>query len=135
MRAYLGFGTSECVIAEIREEGRTDVGSTRNDVERGSDTEIVGFCISASHERDGYIITMDVLEPYRRHGIASALLGETEKRLAAKGVRRVALETAVDNQAGVAFWKRRGYRTRRIRKGYYPGGRDAYAMTKILALR
>lgn len=131
MRAYLGFGTSECVVAEIRDNGMLSRDASGNDA-RDSNAAIVGFCISASHEKEGYIITMDVLEQYRRHGIASALIGDIEKRLAAKGARRIALETAVDNQAGVAFWKRHGYRTRRIRKGYYPGGGDAFAMTKTL---
>lgn len=135
LRAYLGFGTSECVVAELANNGESNRDRDQADVNRDSDMTIVGFCISASNLKEGYIITMDVLGEYRRRGIATALLDETEKRLAAKGVRRVSLETAIDNQAGVAFWKRHGYRTRRIRKGYYPGGRDAYAMTKTLADR
>jgi [ribosomal protein S18]-alanine N-acetyltransferase len=132
MRAYLGFGGSECVVAEIENE---DASGARlpEESEPPANSQIGGFCISAHRGKDGYIVTMDVLEEYRRRGIATALLDEIEKRLAEQGVRRVALETATDNHVGVAFWQRHGYRTRGIRKGYYPGGRDAYAMTKTLA--
>jgi ribosomal protein S18 acetylase RimI-like enzyme len=50
-------------------------------------------------------------------------------------VREVGLETATDNESVVAFWQKHGYRTRGVRKRYYPGGRDAYAMTKTLLVR
>lgn len=131
MRAYLGFGGSECLLAEIVEGGEP----ARKTASRGANdasATIAGFCIGAHRGLEGYIVTMDVLEPYRRRGIATTLLSEMEALLARKGVRRISLETATDNEAGVAFWKRHGYRTRRIRKGYYPGGRDAFAMTKTI---
>jgi [ribosomal protein S18]-alanine N-acetyltransferase len=46
----------------------------------------------------------------------------------------VRLETATDNDSAVAFWQKHGYRKRGVRKNYYPNGRDAFAMTKTLAL-
>jgi len=130
MRAYLGFGGSECVVAQI--ESDPGDGSSESGETNPPNSGIVGFCICAHRGKDGYIVTMDVLEEYRRRGIATALLNEIEKRLRDQGIQRVALETATDNRAGVAFWQRHGYRTRGIRKGYYPGGGDAYAMTKTL---
>lgn len=131
MRAYLGFGGSECLLAEATEDATP---SLKRDT-RGADdarSTIVGFCIGAHRGLEGYIVTMDVLEPYRRQGIARTLLTEMEALLARDGVRRISLETATDNEAGIAFWKRHGYRTRGIRKGYYPGGRDAFAMMKTI---
>jgi len=115
MRAYLQFPSAECVLAE-------------------TSREIVGFCISARQRARGYIVTIDVLEKYRKSGIGSALLCEVERRLAANGVREVGLETATDNESAIAFWKKHGYRIRGVEKRYYPGGRDAFAMTKILPL-
>jgi ribosomal protein S18 acetylase RimI-like enzyme len=115
MRAYLALAGAECVVAEV-----------------DAPKNIAGFCISARRNKDGYIVTMDVLEQFRRLGIATALLAEIEKRLAENGVLRIGLETATDNQAGVAFWQKHGYRTRGVRKGYYPGRRDAHAMAKNL---
>ncbi|MGH9686093.1 MAG: GNAT family N-acetyltransferase, partial [Candidatus Acidiferrales bacterium] len=81
----------------------------------------------------GYIITMDVLSNYRRHGIGSMLLIEAERRLISAGVRQVGLETATNNSPAIAFWQKHGYRKSGVRKNYYPGGRDAYTMAKRLA--
>jgi ribosomal protein S18 acetylase RimI-like enzyme len=133
MRAYLGFGGSECIVAEIRPDQTGNRVSEKGETNQPS-AEIAGFCIGAYRGKEGYIVTMDVLAEYRRRGIASELLADIERRLAGRGVRRIALETATDNQAGVAFWQRHGYRTRGIRKGYYPNGRDAYAMTKTIRI-
>jgi [ribosomal protein S18]-alanine N-acetyltransferase len=114
MRAYLQFPGAECVLAE-------------------TPREIAGFCISARQRTRGYIVTIDVLEQYRKSGIGSALLREVERRLASNGVREVGLETATDNESAIAFWNKHGYRTLGVERGYYPGGRDAFAMTKVLA--
>jgi ribosomal-protein-alanine N-acetyltransferase len=111
LRNYLRFPGADCVVAE----------------EAGG---IAGFCISAHHEAEGYIVTIDVLEAHRRSGTGTALLNEVERRLAENGVRQIRLETATDNRAAVAFWKKHGYRTRGVLSGYYPGGRDAFTMTK-----
>jgi ribosomal protein S18 acetylase RimI-like enzyme len=132
MRAYLGLVGAECVVAEVSEDGAS-VQKRKRAQSGATPKKIAGFCISAWRDTEGYIVTMDVLEQYRRLGIATALLAEIEKRLAANGVLRVGLETATDNQAGVAFWQKHGYRTRGVRKGYYPGRRDAHAMTKNIA--
>jgi ribosomal protein S18 acetylase RimI-like enzyme len=64
--------------------------------------------------------------------VGTALLAEVERRLAAHGVEEIGLETATDNDSAIAFWQRHGYRTRGVLKGYYPGGRDAFSMTKVL---
>ncbi|MGA8409207.1 MAG: N-acetyltransferase [Candidatus Acidiferrales bacterium] len=113
LRAYLRFRGSECVVAE-------------------ADGAIAGFCISARQGERGYIVTIDVLPQFRRAHVGTALLEEIERRLAVNGVREVALETATDNESAVAFWKKHGYRSRGIREGYYPNGRDAFSMVKAL---
>jgi ribosomal protein S18 acetylase RimI-like enzyme len=115
LRAYLRFSGSDCLIAEA--EGK-----------------IAGFCISARRDESGYIVTIDVLPQFRRHHVGSILLAEIERHLATNGVREVALETATANDSAVAFWTKHGYRNRGIKKDYYPGGRDAFAMTKTLPL-
>jgi ribosomal-protein-alanine N-acetyltransferase len=113
-RNYLRFPGAECVIAE----------------ENG---EVVGFCLTSHQQARGYIITIDVLAEFRRRGVGTALLAEVERRLAGRGVKEIGLETATDNESAIAFWQKHGYRTRGVSKGYYPGGRDAYAMIKAIA--
>jgi len=114
LRAYLRFPNADCLIAVMR-------------------SKPVGFCLTAHREKRGHIITIDVLEAYRRHKIGSRLLEAVESRLAESGVNEVILETATENHSAIAFWEKHGYRTRGIWKGYYPGGRDAYAMIKSIA--
>jgi ribosomal protein S18 acetylase RimI-like enzyme len=122
LRNYLRFPSADCVVAEAEVVGKTK-SKTRK-------SEIAGFCVTAHEDDWGYIITIDVLEAYRRHGLGKLLLGEAERRLAANGARAIALDTAVNNTVAIAFWQNHGYRIRGTRRNYYPGGIDAYAMAK-----
>jgi ribosomal protein S18 acetylase RimI-like enzyme len=132
LRAYLRFSGSDCLIAEA-EAAVESTGAESADA-RAPKKKIAGFCISARRDEGGYIVTIDVLPEFRRHAVGSLLLAKIERRLASNGVREVALETATDNDSAVAFWTKHGYRNRGIKKDYYPGGRDAFAMTKTLPL-
>jgi ribosomal-protein-alanine acetyltransferase len=114
LRNYLRFPGADCVVAQ-------------------NGKKMAGFIITANARGWGYIVTIDVLEAYRRHGVGTLLLEEAERRLAKDGVSEVSLETATDNASAIAFWKKHGYRKRGVRRGYYPGGRDAFSMSKSLA--
>ncbi len=114
LRAYLRFQGADCVVAM---EGAKQI----------------GFCLTAHRDGQGYIVTIDVLESHRGKHVGSMLLEESERRLAVSGVKAIALETAVDTESVVAFWLKHGYLKRGLKKGYYPGGRDAFAMVKRLA--
>jgi [ribosomal protein S18]-alanine N-acetyltransferase len=113
LRNYLRFPGADCIVAQ-------------------SGKKIVGFVVTAHEDRWGYIVTIDVLESYRRHGVGTMLLDATEEKLRSTGVRVIGLETATDNSSAIAFWVKHGYRKRSVRKDYYPGGRDAFSMTKSL---
>jgi [ribosomal protein S18]-alanine N-acetyltransferase len=118
MLQYLRFPGAECVVAEASREN--------------SPPAMIGFCLTAHKDSWGYVVTMDVLNEYRRHGAGSMLLTEAERRLVAAGVRQIGLETATDNVPAIAFWQKHGYGKSGVRKNYYPGGRDAYTMAKRL---
>jgi ribosomal protein S18 acetylase RimI-like enzyme len=96
-------------------------------------TRITGFILTEENPPLAHIITLDVAETHRRQGVGSALLAESEKNLALRGVRSILLETAIDNDSAVAFWKRHGYRIEAVLKRYYLRRLDAYEMRKILA--
>ena len=125
LRQYMRFPGVECVVAEAKAEGKVAAKAQ-------TETKLVGFCLAASEDALGYIITMDVLAAYRRHGVASALLNSVEQNLLARHVSEVWLETATDNDAAIAFWQRHGYRKQGVRKDYYANGRDAHTMRKSL---
>ena len=111
LRNYLRFPGADCVVAE-------------------AGCQPGGFILTARQDRWGYIVTIDVLKAYRRHGLGTLLLQEAERKLAASGVNEVTLETAINNASAIAFWKKHGYRTRGTIRGYYPGGVDAFSMLK-----
>jgi [ribosomal protein S18]-alanine N-acetyltransferase len=96
------------------------------------DSRIAGFLLTEAHPPLAHIITLDVAGPYRRRGVGSLLLGESERNLAFRSVRTILLETAIDNTTAIAFWQRHGYRIEATLKRYYLGRLDAYEMRKIL---
>jgi len=118
---YLGLRGADCLIAEIP----GSAGARRK--------QIAGFIISARQKLHGHIVTIDVLEGHRRAGVGTFLLRHAEARLRKRGAREVWLETATDNEAAIAFWEKHGYRTRGRLRNYYPGGLDAFSMSKPLA--
>jgi ribosomal-protein-alanine N-acetyltransferase len=97
------------------------------------DAHIAGFILTEENPPLAHIITLDVAEKFRRQGVGSALLVESETNLARRGVRHLLLETAANNETAVAFWQRHGYRIEATLKRYYLGRLDAYEMRKILA--
>jgi ribosomal-protein-alanine N-acetyltransferase len=100
----------------------------------GKDAAAAGFIIGASAGLEAHIITLDVVEAFRRQKIGSALLQSLEDFFALSGVRQVELETATQNAAGVAFWQGHGYRKTGVLRGYYLGRLDAWKMRKTLAV-
>jgi ribosomal-protein-alanine N-acetyltransferase len=131
LRAYLNYPGAECVIAEAPAARRKTKARAKT---KGTPvSKIVGFCVIAVQGGYAYIITIDVLEGWRRKGAGHALLVESEKRAAAGDVREIRLDTATDNASAIAFWEKHGYRKLGVRSRYYPNGRDAFAMIKSLA--
>lgn len=109
-------------------------------VETGSSADkIAGFIVGhagVSHAGTaGHIITIDVVAEARRSGVGSLLLRAAEDRLRAAGCRFVGLETAVDNLAALAFYKRHGYVVVRTWPRYYSNGVDALVLKKQLEAR
>lgn len=94
---------------------------------------LAGFVMARVARRGpAHIITIDVLERFRRSGLGTQLMDETHRRLTASGARRVRLETAVDNAPAIAFYEKLGYSMGRRLKGYYLGKTDAWEMVKEL---
>ena len=114
LRYFLSLRAADCLVAMV-------------------DAQIAGFILTEENPPLAHVITLDVAETFRRRRVGSTLLAESERNLALRGARTVLLETAIDNDVGVAFWKRHGYGIAATLKRYYLGRLDAYEMRKILS--
>lgn len=95
--------------------------------------QVVGFIVAEASRRGlGHIITIDVLPGARRCGVGSRLLTAAEQRLRTAQCSLVFLETAVDNGAAFAFYKRHGYFLVKTTPRYYSNGVDAFVLRKDL---
>ena len=97
------------------------------------DGGILGFIVAESRRKSGHIITIDVIAKARRTGVGSVLLQAAEEKLSRSGAATVALETPVNNEAAIRFYKEKGYFVEKTVAGYYSGQLDALVMAKELA--
>jgi [ribosomal protein S18]-alanine N-acetyltransferase len=130
----------EAAVRELAEPAATGSGglSSRSEAREGPNQQpipehILGFLVAeASSKGFGHIITIDVRQHARRFGVGSALMQTTEERLRSLSCSRIYLETAVDNIAALAFYRRRGYELIKTRPRYYSNGVDAFVLRKVL---
>jgi ribosomal protein S18 acetylase RimI-like enzyme len=96
--------------------------------------KIVGFVVvDQDRQGQGHVITIDVLPEARRSGLGSRLMAAAEERLRTRGCSVVFLETAVDNTAALAFYKRHGYTLIHTIPRYYLDSIDALVLAKNLS--
>jgi ribosomal protein S18 acetylase RimI-like enzyme len=89
---------------------------------------------SAADEAE--VVDIVVTPDGRRQGIARALLSRLRCELGARGIGRLFLEVAVDNEAALALYKAEGFTAVATRRGYYArtGGAPVDALVMRLDL-
>jgi ribosomal-protein-alanine N-acetyltransferase len=123
MKSYLQSEGSHCIIAEVP---TTEIHGTE------ASATIAGFILTERGGEFAHVITLDVLEAFRRQSIGSLLLEAAEQEAASCGAALMYLETATTNKAAIALWKKHGYRESGTIKNYYGRGQNAFEMQKRL---
>ena len=123
MKSYLQSEGSHCIVAEI--PGRAISGPAISGT-------IAGFILTERAGDLAHIITLDVLNTFRRQSAGSLLLQAAEREAASHGVTTMYLETATTNKAAIALWKKHGYRETATLEHYYGRGQNAFEMRKLL---
>jgi [ribosomal protein S18]-alanine N-acetyltransferase len=122
---YMNMRGAFTVVAEDDQE------ASKN---REEQRRIVGFVVGQKQPRGlGHVVTIDVVAEVRRAGVGSMLLDAAEQRLRQMGCNAIYLETAVDNDAALRFYKRHGYSVVKTIPRYYLDSIDALMMGKPLA--
>jgi ribosomal-protein-alanine N-acetyltransferase len=119
LKRYLQLESSVCIVAEYG----TLVIRKR----------VAGFILTERNGELAHIITLDVLQPFRRLSVGSSLLRAAEQDAASHGAVCMYLETATTNKAAIALWKKHGYRETGTIENYYGRGQHAFEMLKPFA--
>jgi ribosomal-protein-alanine N-acetyltransferase len=94
---------------------------------------VIGFLIAQRQPRKiVHIITIDVLDAWRRRGVGSLLMDAVERWASDRSLRLVGLETAENNLVAQRFYQARGYRKVDEIAHYYPDRTTAWVMVKEL---
>lgn len=98
------------------------------------DEVIAAFLLMNLDRENGVatLVTLDVREQYRKRGLASRLISESEKRLIRYGIGLYVLQVDTTNDAAIRLYKRHGFVPVRLLRRYYANGADAYLMAKRL---
>ncbi len=95
--------------------------------------ETIGFLIAQSQARKvAHIVTIDVVDRWRRRRVGSLLMDAAEDWAREQGLGCVYLETEENNRAAHGFYEARGYKKMDRVENYYSDGAPAWVMLKLL---
>jgi [ribosomal protein S18]-alanine N-acetyltransferase len=97
-----------------------------------SNNEIVGYAgvIAPGPDAVADILTITVIDGFRRQGIAKRLIADIEGYCQSKGSSAIMLEVATDNIGAIALYENLGYTQISKRSNYYGSKKDAFVMQK-----
>jgi [ribosomal protein S18]-alanine N-acetyltransferase len=91
---------------------------------------LLGFGIMEYHDEHAHLVLFAVEPEYRKQGVGRALLVWLEEVALIAGIATLKVEARVTNRAGIAFYRKHGYRIVATEAGYYRGVEDAVRLEK-----
>lgn len=104
--------------------------STRHYLVARDGERVVGYAGLCAYPDEAFVQTMAVAPTHRGRGLGARLLEDLLAEAERRGLRSVLLEVRADNPAAQRLYERHGFRRTGVRRGYYPGGVDAWVMTR-----
>lgn len=80
--------------------------------------------------KKGHIVSVAVLTTKRHQGIGTALIKSSMQAMREYGVDEYFLEVRKGNEDAVSVYEALGFTVRRVLRGYYRDGEDAYLMVR-----
>lgn len=104
--------------------------ATRHYVVAVSEGSVVGYAGLCDYPDEAFVQTMAVASSHQRAGVGALLLEELLAEAALRKQSRVLLEVRADNAPAQRLYARHGFAKTGVRRGYYPGGVDAWVMER-----
>jgi ribosomal-protein-alanine N-acetyltransferase len=105
-----------------------------------NDGEIIGYIMCRVERgisgfgrmpvKKGHIVSVAVLGTMRNKGVGTALVNAGMEGMMGYGASEFFLEVRKTNEEAIAVYEKLGYTVRRVLRGYYRDGEDAYLMVK-----
>ncbi|MGY5876133.1 MAG: ribosomal protein S18-alanine N-acetyltransferase [Candidatus Thorarchaeota archaeon] len=80
--------------------------------------------------KKGHIVSVAVVDAERRKGIGIDLIEASMSAMIEYGANEFFLEVRKSNEAAIGVYEKLGYEVKRVLRGYYRDGEDAYLMVK-----
>ena len=80
--------------------------------------------------KKGHIVSVAVLNTMRNKGVGTALITAGMDGMKSYGASEFFLEVRKTNEEAIGVYEKLGYSVRRVLRGYYRDGEDAYLMIK-----
>jgi [ribosomal protein S18]-alanine N-acetyltransferase len=91
-----------------------------------------GYCVTCIRGERAEIVSIAVEPRFRGHGIATALMDSTLRRLRRRPATRIGLMVKVGNRPARRFYEKYGFEKVRLVRKYYENGSDGILMSKPL---
>ncbi|MHA1780122.1 MAG: ribosomal protein S18-alanine N-acetyltransferase [Candidatus Thorarchaeota archaeon] len=82
--------------------------------------------------KKGHVVSIAVRPEYRHQGIGTALVTRGLEGMIEYGASEAFLEVRKTNTNAISVYERLGFTVKRVLRGYYRDGEDAYLMVKTL---
>jgi len=127
------YGRGRLAKQETSSENRSSESHPESERTEKNGPTVLGFLILRKMGDDGELLQIAVRSAARRRGVADLLMGAMLQYASENALKSIFLEVRRSNDSAIGLYKKHGFKTVRMRKGYYNSPvEDALIMTRTL---